>query len=101
MKYAIGLIALLSLAGSASAGEGCAPLTERAPLLGPLGQIARDAAARMDPEIYEQRRQKDAQRATYKALLAAGAPESTACAAAVNPQVLQAIAPIYFGHPSR
>jgi hypothetical protein len=27
MKYAIGPIALLSLAGSASAGEGCAPLT--------------------------------------------------------------------------
>jgi hypothetical protein len=33
-----------------------------------------------------------------EALLAAGAPEQLACAAALNPQVLQAIAPTYFGH---
>jgi hypothetical protein len=43
---------------------------------------------------------KKTARATYEALLAAGAPEPTACAAALNPQVFQAVAPIYFGRPA-
>ena len=95
MKYAIALLALISLAGRASAGDCVLP---KPPLLGALGQWARDAAARMDSTVYEQRRREREQRATYEALLAAGAPEQLACAAALNPQVLQAIAPTYFGH---
>jgi hypothetical protein len=39
--------------------------------------------------------------ATYEALLAAGAPEPTACAAALNPQVFQAVAPTYLNRPAR
>jgi hypothetical protein len=89
MKYAIALLALISLAGRASAGDCVLP---KPPLLGALGQWARDAAARMDSTVYEQRRREREQRATYEALLAAGAPEQLACAAALNPQVLQAIA---------
>jgi hypothetical protein len=72
MKYAIALLALISLAGRASAGDCVLP---KPPLLGALGQWARDAAARMDSTVYEQRRREREQRATYEALLAAGAPE--------------------------
>jgi hypothetical protein len=36
----------------------------------------------MDPTVYEQQQQQKAARATYEALLAAGAPEQLACAAA-------------------
>jgi hypothetical protein len=46
----------------------------------------------LNPEVYEQQQQKAA-RATYEALLAAGAPEKLACAAALNPQLFQAVAP--------
>jgi hypothetical protein len=48
--------------------------------------------------IYEQQQRHRAVRATYDALLAAGAPEKLACAAALNPEVLRSVAPIYFGH---
>ena len=50
---------------------------------------------------YEEQQRQRAARATYDALLAAGAPESLACAAALNPQVLQAISGTYFGRPPR
>jgi hypothetical protein len=95
MKYAIALLALLSLAGRASAGDGC-PIKTRSdnPISGLLGAMAEGAS----PAIHEQRQREREQRATYEALLAAGAPEQLACAAALNPQVLQAIAPTYFGH---
>jgi len=54
-----------------------------------------------DPIGYEEaKRQRQGQRATYEALLAAGAPEQLACVAALNPEVLQAIAPTYFGRPA-
>jgi hypothetical protein len=95
MKYAIALLAFLSLAGRAYAGEDCA--LPKPPLLGPLGQWARDASARMDPAVFEQQQRQKAARATYEALLAAGAPEKLACAAALNPQVFDAVAPTYFG----
>jgi hypothetical protein len=57
--------------------------------------------ASLSPEAYEAQRRLRAAGATYEALLAAGAPEPLACAATLNPQVLQAIAPTYFGRPSR
>jgi hypothetical protein len=55
----------------------------------------------MDPAAYEQQQQQKAARATYEALLAAGAPEQLACAAALNPQVFQAVAPTYLNRPAR
>ena len=98
MRYVVALLVLLSLARQVSAGADCA--LPKPPLLGPLGQWARDASARMDPAAYEQQQQKAA-RATYEALLAAGAPEQLACAAALNPQVFQAVAPTYLNRPAR
>ena len=99
MRYVVALLVLLSLARQASAGADCA--LPKPPLLGPLGQWARDASARMDPTVYEQQQQQKAARATYEALLAAGAPEQLACAAALNPQVFQAVAPTYLNRPAR
>jgi hypothetical protein len=52
-------------------------------------------------ERYEQLQHQRAQKATYDALLAAGAPETLACAAATNPDLLQQIAPMYFKPPAR
>jgi hypothetical protein len=55
-----------------------------------------------DPLAFQEpQRRLRAQRATYVALLAAGAPEPTACAAALNPEVFQAVAPTYLGRPAR
>jgi hypothetical protein len=54
-------------------------------------------SAALSPEIYEQRQRQRAARATYEALLAAGAPERLSCAAALNPDVLRSVAPVYFG----
>jgi hypothetical protein len=94
MKYAIALLGLLSVAGHASAGDCALP---KPPLLGALGQGFRDLAEAASPELHEQRQRERGQRATYEALLAAGAPEQLACAAALNPQLLQTVAPTYFG----
>ena len=93
--------AILAMTGSAyaeCAGVG-PPLRPQSPnaLSGFLGGVA----AHLSPEVYEQQRRRRAARATYDALLAAGAPEPLACAAALNPQVLQAIAGTYFGRPPR
>jgi hypothetical protein len=44
-----------------------------------------DAAASTSPQLYEQKQREEAAKATYRALLQAGAPEETACAAALNP----------------
>jgi hypothetical protein len=64
-KYVVALLVLLSLAGQASAGADCA--LPKPPLVGPLGQWARDASARMDPVVYEQQQRQKAARATYEA----------------------------------
>ena len=42
-------------------------------------------------------REFEAQAATYRALLAAGAPDELACAAALNPALLPAVAGAYMG----
>jgi len=65
--------------------------------LGGLGNFF--AGAAISPEAYEQQQRQQAARATYEALLAARAPEPLACAAALNPQVHQAIAGTYFDRP--
>ncbi len=44
-------------------------------------------AARLNPDVDEQQQYQRAVRASYEALLAAGAPEKLACAAALNPEV--------------
>jgi hypothetical protein len=90
---------LLSLAGSAS--ERCPAAAPPHNALTALSEVFRGAGAGMSPEVYEQQQRERAAQATYEALLAAGAPEPLACAAALNPQVLQQIAPTYFGRPSR
>jgi hypothetical protein len=87
MKYAIALLGLLSLVGRAS-GEGCPIPPNNSGML----------SERLSPARHEQRQREREQRATYEALLAADAPEKVACAAALNPQVFQAVAPTYFGH---
>jgi hypothetical protein len=86
---AIAAVAILFMAGSALAGNECAGLPR-----------SHSLAARLSPEIHEQEQRGIAERATYEALLAAGAPETLACAAALNPQVFQTVAPMYL-RPSR
>jgi hypothetical protein len=92
MKYAFALLFSLLTAASASAAEPCPLLTARPP-----GELS----SRMDTEVYQQRLRLQAMQATYQALLAAGAPDSLACAAALNPDLLRQIAPTYFGRPPR
>jgi len=101
IKYAVALLILLSLAGRASAD--CPPLTPPKNPLGALSNLFGNmAAGASDPLAYQEQQQRlRAQRATYEALLAAGAPEPTACAAALNPQVFQAVAPTYLNRPAR
>ena len=43
---------------------------------------------------------EEGSKATYRALLQAGAPEETACAAALNPEFFRIVAPQYF-RPAR
>lgn len=95
---------ILAIAGTAHAAEQCAGL---GPPLRPgsaanaASQFFDSLAAGLSPDAYEAQRRQQAARATYDALLAAGAPELLACAAALNPEVLRQIAPTYFGRPSR
>jgi hypothetical protein len=96
---AIAAVAVVLMAGSALAANECA----RLPHAGPhnaLGDFFGDVAAGMNPELREQQQRGIAARATYEALLAAGAPETLACAAALNPQVFQTVGPMYL-RPSR
>lgn len=90
--------AILFMAGSALAGSECAGL----PHASPPGQLFGNGSlsARLSPEIYEQQQRGIAERATYEALLAAGAPETLACAAALNPQVFRTVGQMYL-RPSR
>ena len=79
IKYAVALLVLLlSLAGRASAD--CPPLTPPKNTLGALSNLFGNmAAGASDPLAYQEQQQRlRAQRATYEALLAAGAPEPTA-----------------------
>jgi hypothetical protein len=101
MKYTVALLVLLSLAGRASAGEDCPVRPQPNNPISALGRLLGAIAEDSSPTIHEQRQREREQRATYEALLAAGAPEPTACAAALNPQVFQAIAPTYLNRPAR
>jgi hypothetical protein len=89
LSGAIVAVAVVLVAGSASVANECAGL--------PRGH---SLASRLSPDIHEQEQHGIAARATYEALLAAGAPETLACAAALNPQVFQTVGPIYL-RPSR
>jgi hypothetical protein len=60
-----------------------------------LSNFFEDAAVGMNPAAYEQRKREEAARATYRALLQAGAPEETACAAGLNPDFFRIVAPQY------
>jgi hypothetical protein len=93
---AIAAVAILFMAGSALAGSECAGLRHH----NALGDALDNAAATSNPQYYEQLQRERTARATYVALLASGAPETLACAAALNPQVFQTIAPMYL-RPSR
>jgi hypothetical protein len=84
LSGAVVAVAVLLVAGSASVANECAGL--------PRGH---SLASRLSSETYEQEQRGIAARATYVALLAAGAPETLTCAAALNPQVFQTVAPIY------
>jgi hypothetical protein len=94
MKAAIALLVAIVCLDSAFAGQGCP--------VGPASNNILDAMAEGgSPALHEQRQRERAERATYEALLAAGAPDKLACAAALNPDLLRMIAPTYFGRPSR
>jgi hypothetical protein len=86
---AIPAVAVLLMAGNALAANECAGL--------PHGH---SLASRLSSELHEQEQRGLAARATYEALLAAGAPETLVCAAALNPQVFQTVGPMYL-RPSR
>jgi hypothetical protein len=93
VKAAVALLAIFCL-DSAVAGQGCP--------VGPASDNVLDAMREgISPALHEQRQRERPERAIYEALLAAGAPDSLACAAALNPELLRTIAPTYFGHPSR
>jgi hypothetical protein len=86
---AIAAVAVVLIAGNAMPANECAGLPH-----------SHSLASRLSPDIHEQEQRGIAARATYEALLAAGAPETLACAAALNPQVLQTVGPMYL-RPSR
>ena len=96
---AIAAVAILFMAGSALAGNECAGLPHARPY-NALGDFFVGVGAGLNPEAHQQEQRGIAARATYEALLAAGAPETLACAAALNPQVFQTVGPMYL-RPSR
>jgi hypothetical protein len=93
---AFAAVAIVLMAGSALAGSECAGLRHH----NALGDALDNAAATSNPQYYEQLQRERTARATYVALLASGAPETLACAAALNPQVFQTVGPMYL-RPSR
>jgi hypothetical protein len=96
MRLAIALSAVLSLASNAYAG--CPKEWANPPRSGPitaLGNLLGDMAASGSPAIREEKNREEAAKATYRALLQAGAPEETACAAALNPDFFRIVAPQY------
>jgi hypothetical protein len=91
----IAAAAILAMTGSAyaeCAGVGPPLRQSHNPLSGVLSGVG----ASLSPYSYQALQRQRAERATYDALLAAGAPEPLACAAALN-----AIAGTYFGRPAR
>jgi hypothetical protein len=56
-----------------------------------LGAAGEGANPEMNMRRQKRLESERQQRTTYEVLLAAGAPDETACAAALNPQVLQAV----------
>jgi hypothetical protein len=60
-----------------------------------LSNALHDMATRINPEAYERKQREEAARATYRALLQAGATEEVACAAALNPDFFRLVAPQY------
>ena len=103
MRYALALLALLGISTSAAAGCQIGPPPKNP--IQALGRILKDTGEGASPREREPRQKRlereNQQRTTYQALLTAGAPDEVACAAALNPQVLQAVAPTYFGRTSR
>ena len=92
---AIAAVAVLLMAGSALAANEFAGLPHSSPHpRNALSDFFVGAGASLNPEAHEQQQRGIAARATYEALLAAGAPEPLACAAALNPQVFRTIAPM-------
>jgi len=96
---AIAAVAVLLMAGNALAANECAGLPHARPH-NALSDFFGGAGVGLNPVAHEQEQRGIAARATYEALLAAGAPETLACAAALNPQVFQTVAPMYL-RPSR
>jgi hypothetical protein len=96
MKAAIALLAVLCLAGSAYAG--CPKEWADPRNVGP-GNLASDFfknwGAGLNPEGYRAQQHEEDARATYRALLQAGATEEIACAAALNPDFFRIVAPQY------
>jgi hypothetical protein len=92
-------VALAVCVGTANAG--CPkewadpPAQQRKNPLTFLGDGLQDFGARMNPERYVQLKREEAARATYRALLQAGATEEVACAAALNPDFFRIVAPQY------
>ena len=98
---AIAAVAVLLMAGSALAANECAGLPRASPHPhNVLSDFFGGVGAGLNPEAHELEQRGIAARATYEALLAAGAPETLACAAALNPQVFQTVGPMYL-RPSR
>jgi hypothetical protein len=95
IRKTIGAAILLAMTANASASE-CASLQHVSP--GPttpsFGELL---GAQMAPEAYRVMQRHRSQAATYQAFLAAGAPEPLACAAALNPDLLPAVAGAYMG----
>jgi hypothetical protein len=93
-------VALAGCAGSANAGcpqEWANPPSDQ-PRNG-LNNLLGDLATTLNPQLDEQRRQREAARAseeaaraTYRALLQGGATEEVACAAALNPDFFRIVA---------
>ena len=75
---------MLSFASSTTARERC-PAAPRTHVV--FGDLFGAFAAGSSPVVHEHQQREQEATATYQALLAAGAPEPMACAAALNPDV--------------
>src|SRR6516162_3949226 len=86
---------ILDFTGAAPRGGVLGGLNDNA-MLGNLGQsIGHGLAGWLTGQRLDQQRLAAAQ--TYRALADAGVPDAMAKAAALNPQIMKAVAPAYFG----
>src|SRR5712691_2005117 len=86
---------ILDFTGATPRGGVLGGLNDNA-MLGNLGQsIGHGLAGWLTGERLDQRRLAPGQ--TYRALAEAGVPDAMAKAAALNPQIMKAVAPTYFG----